>query len=67
MRGMRESYREELASHSGLEPYAGDGDVAGVAFGADRSGMAVPAMIHGRDARATLELRHHHFRVPILS
>ena len=28
---MKESYREELASHSGLEPYAGDGDVAGVA------------------------------------
>ncbi len=28
---MKESYREDLASHSGLEPYAGDGDVAGVA------------------------------------
>ena len=28
---MKESYREDLASHSGLEPYAGDGDIAGVA------------------------------------
>ncbi len=28
---MKESYREELASHSGLEPYAGGGNVAGVA------------------------------------
>ena len=28
---MKESYREELASRSGLDPYAGDGDVAGVA------------------------------------
>ncbi len=28
---MKESYREGLASRSGLEPYAGDGDVAGVA------------------------------------
>ena len=28
---MKESYREELASRSGLEPYAGDGDIAGVA------------------------------------
>ena len=28
---MKESYREDVASHSGLEPYAGDGDVAGVA------------------------------------
>ena len=28
---MKESYREELAIRSDLEPYAGDGDVAGVA------------------------------------
>jgi len=28
---MKESYREDLASHSGLEPYAGDGNIAGVA------------------------------------
>ena len=28
---MQESYREDLASCSGLDPYAGDGDVAGVA------------------------------------
>jgi len=25
---MKESYREGLASHSGLEPYAGDGNIA---------------------------------------
>ncbi len=28
---MKESYRENLASSSGLGPYAGDGDIAGVA------------------------------------
>ena len=28
---MKESYREYLASNSGLEPYAGDGNMAGVA------------------------------------
>jgi hypothetical protein len=28
---MKESYREDLASSSGLEPYAGDGNIAGVA------------------------------------
>lgn len=28
---MRESYSEDLASHTGLELYAGDGNVAGVA------------------------------------
>jgi len=30
-RQVKESYREEPASRSGLDPYAGDGDVAGVA------------------------------------
>ncbi len=29
--GMRESYRGDLASNSGLQPYAGGGNVAGVA------------------------------------
>ncbi|MFT4589693.1 MAG: hypothetical protein ACI8QF_003812, partial [Limisphaerales bacterium] len=28
---MKESYRENLASSSGLELYAGDGDIVGVA------------------------------------
>ncbi len=28
---MKESYRENLASCSGLEPYAGDGNIMGVA------------------------------------
>ena len=28
---MKESYREDLASRSGLEPYAADGDIGGVA------------------------------------
>ncbi len=35
---MKESYREELASHSGLEPYAGGGDVAGVASARGNAG-----------------------------
>ena len=29
---MKESYGEDLARHSGLEPYAEDGDVLGVAL-----------------------------------
>jgi hypothetical protein len=28
---MKESYEKDLASHLGLEPYAGGGNVAGVA------------------------------------
>ena len=32
---MKESYRENLASSSGLEPYADDGDIVGVASGGE--------------------------------
>ena len=36
---MKESYREDLASYSGLEPYAGDGNIAGVATTGARAGQ----------------------------
>ena len=36
---MKESYRENLASYSGLEPYAGDGNIAGVASGRGNAGQ----------------------------
>ena len=36
---MQESYRENLASYSGLEPYAGDGNVAGVASARGNAGQ----------------------------
>jgi hypothetical protein len=36
---MQESYREDLASYSGLEPYAGDGNVAGVASARGNAGQ----------------------------
>jgi len=36
---MKESYREDLASCSGLEPYAADGNVAGVASARGNSGQ----------------------------
>ncbi len=48
---MKESYGEVLASHSGLEPYADDGNVVGVAS----------ARGTGRPAN---ELRNPPFRVP---
>ena len=35
---MKESYRESLASYSGLEPYAGDGNIAGVASARGNAG-----------------------------
>ena len=36
---MKESYREDLASRSGLEPYAGGGNFAGVASGRGNAGQ----------------------------
>ena len=36
---MKESYREDLASHSGLEPYAGEGNLAGVASARGNAGQ----------------------------
>ncbi len=42
---MKESYREQLASHSGLEPYAGGGDVAGVASVRGNAGQPLSSEI----------------------
>jgi hypothetical protein len=50
---MKESYGEDLASRSGLEPYADCGDAVGVASG---KGTGRPA----------IELRNHDFRAPTL-
>jgi len=48
---MKESYGEVLASHSGLKPYADDGNVVGV------------ASVRGT-GRPAIELRNPLFRVP---
>ena len=50
---MKESYGEDLASHSGLDPYADHGNVVGVA---SARGTGRPA----------IELRNQTFRVPTL-
>ncbi len=42
---MKESYRENLASYSGLEPYAGDGNVAGVASARGNAGQPLSSEI----------------------
>ncbi len=36
---MKESYREDIASHSGLKPYAGGGNFASVASGRGNAGQ----------------------------
>ena len=50
---MRESYEEGVASHLGLDPYADDGNVMGVA---SARGTGRPA----------IELRNQNFRAPTL-
>ena len=50
---MKESYEEGLASHLGLEPYADDGNVMGV------------ASVRGT-GRPAIELRNLNFRAPTL-
>jgi hypothetical protein len=42
---MKESYREDPASRSGLDPYAGDGDVAGVASVRGNAGQLLSSEI----------------------
>ena len=42
---MKESYREDLASSSGLEPYAGDGNIAGVASARGNAGQPLSSDI----------------------
>ena len=42
---MQESYREDLASSSGLEPYAGDGNIAGVASARGNAGQPLSSEI----------------------
>lgn len=42
---MKESYRENLASSSGLEPYAGDGNIAGVASARGNAGQPLSSEI----------------------
>ncbi len=42
---MKESYRENLASYSGLEPYAGDGNIMGVASARGNAGQPLSSEI----------------------
>ena len=42
---MKESYREDLASRSGLEPYAGDGNIVGVASARGNAGQPLSSEI----------------------
>ncbi len=42
---MRESYREDLAGHSGLDPYAGDGNIMGVASARGNAGQPLSSEI----------------------
>ena len=70
---MKESYKENLASDSGHEPYAGSGDAPGVASSFGNSfaeAMAVKKATAGQVGkwrrRPVIELRNQSSRVPTL-
>ena len=63
---MKESYREELASHSGLEPYAGDGDVAGVASVRGNAGQPLSSEIITFACRSCPDLEKATSSMPLL-
>ncbi len=64
---MKESYREDLASHSGLEPYAGDGNIAGVASARGNAGQPLSSEITLSRADLVLTGRRQHRRVPLMA
>jgi len=49
---MKESYREDPASHSGPEPYAGGGDASGVASGKGDAGQPSSSEINHPECRS---------------
>jgi hypothetical protein len=52
--GMKETYMEELAIHHGLEPYAVDGDVGGVASARGSVGQLLSSEIIISACRSSL-------------
>ena len=54
--GMKESHREDVASHSGLEPYAGDGNVAGVASVRGNAGQPLSSEINSSVCRSCSDM-----------
>ena len=63
---MKESHREEVASHSGLEPYAGDGNVAGVASARGNAGQPLSSEIITTVCRSCPDLEKATSSTPLL-
>ncbi len=62
---MKESYRENPASDSGLEPYAGDGDIAGVASARGNAGQPLSSEITTLACRSCPDLEKAISLVPL--
>ena len=63
--GIKESYRENLASYSGLEPYAGDGNMAGVASARGSAGQPLSSEITTSVCRSCPDLEKATSSVPL--
>ena len=63
---MKESYKEDLANHFGLEPYAVDGNIGGVASARGNVGQLLSSEIRASFSRAdpilTWRRQHRHYR-----
>ncbi len=64
---MKESYRENPASDSGLEPYAGDGDIAGVASVRGNAGQPLNSEIIPSVCRSCPDLEKATSSMPLLA
>ena len=64
---MKESYRESLASCSGLDPYAGDGDIAGVASVRGNAGQPSNSEIRTSACRSCPVKEKATSRVPLVA
>ena len=63
---MKESYRENLASCFGLEPYASDGNVAGVASARGNAGQPLSSEITTSVCRSCSDMEKAASSVPLL-
>jgi len=64
---MKESYREGIASHSGLEPYAGEGNLAGVASARGNAGRRLSSEIITSVCRSCPDLEKAISTAPLLA
>lgn len=62
---MKQSYRENLANHSGLEPYADEGNLMGVALGRGNTGQPLSSEITCSVCRSRTSVEKATYSLPL--